>query len=69
MRELKLGSLGKGSPDPVGRTPPGVRELKRGIIRDLARRICRTPPGVRELKHIASLRFLIVHLSHPSRGA
>ena len=30
VRELKLGSLGKGSPDP-GRTPPGVRELKRNI--------------------------------------
>ena len=29
VRELKLGSLGKGSPDTVGRTPPGVRELKR----------------------------------------
>ena len=39
----------------MGRTPPGVRELKLlldSIVRQLS--VCRTPPGVRELKLVIS---------------
>ena len=50
MRELKR-ETGNDAHDMASRTPPGVRELKRGRHqRPLAHHACRTPPGVRELK-------------------
>ena len=54
----------------MGRTPPGVRELKLlldSIVRQLS--VCRTPPGVRELKLEATDSAVEGVASHPSRGA
>ena len=50
MRELK--QLMQANVENVtGRTPPGVRELKRAIYAiEKLMRLSRTPPGVRELK-------------------
>ena len=53
-----------------GRTPPGVRELKR-LLPELYHVVLprRTPPGVRELKLRVVDDEVDVKLSHPSRGA
>ena len=53
MRELKLIGEQTEWVEAVGRTPPGVRELKPPprISKNLLR-LRRTPPGVRELKLI-----------------
>ena len=36
-----------------GRTPPGVRGLKRYLIHHSHNQVSRTPPGVRGLKHLS----------------
>ena len=52
-----------------GRTPPGVRELKRerAVVDAFAE--SRTPPGVRELKPPRRGAYTGIDRSHPSRGA
>ena len=54
----------------VGRTPPGVRELKLHESLHTAVEVDRrTPPGVRELKlEIVGEEVALIE-SHPSRGA
>ena len=39
----------------MGRTPPGVRELKQAVKASRSNKRSRTPPGVRELKHFLGL--------------
>ena len=53
----------------MGRTPPGVRGLKRSAGKSAIFYNCRTPPGVRGLKHHRHGRDVPFCLSHPARGA
>ena len=54
MRELKLNDPFFERAALPGRTPPGVRELKRVIKNEVTEVSSRTPPGVRELKQYRS---------------
>ena len=57
-------------PKGLGRTPPGVRELKlTGVGVAHVPPLHRTPPGMRELKRRAVLHHDKWRMSHPSRGA
>ena len=69
MRGLKQRQMAKLT-GAQSRTPPGVRGLKRYLIKV---KIClikgRTPPGVRGLKLFHIRPLLWMYLSHPARGA
>ena len=53
---------------PLGRTPPGVRELKLQIFPMLIDLLSRTPPGVRELKHLICVVHSLTCLVAPLPG-
>ena len=52
-----------------GRTPPGVRGLKRQMGLCVRGPRGRTPPGVRGLKLVGTRRIGVMGWSHPTRGA
>ena len=53
----------------LGRTPHGVRELKRRLLQWQASNKGRTPHGVRELKLVVLFVAVEELESHPARGA